>query len=209
MSEEIGTTITPAPNGPLIVKGLNNFRNSKGPLEAKATIALCRCGESGTKPFCDGAHAKVGFTSEKVEGRVLDKKDDYRGKDITIHDNRGICAHAGVCTDGLPAVFRLKKEPWIDPDGAPSDEIIATVKRCPSGALGYSIGDVAQPDQGLEPGITVAEDGPYVVTGRLDLEGEERPEGASTEQCSLCRCGASKNKPFCDGSHWQIKFRSE
>ena len=79
MSEEIGTTITPAPNGPLIVKGLNNFRNSKGPLEAKATIALCRCGQSGTKPFCDGAHAKVGFTSEKVEGRVLDRKDRLCG----------------------------------------------------------------------------------------------------------------------------------
>jgi len=134
---------------------------------------------------------------------------NYAGKKITIHDNRGICSHAGHCTDKLASVFKLKSEPWIDPDGAPVEEIIAAVRRCPSGALSYSIDGVEQRDQERKPMVTVSKDGPYQVTGGIELMGEARAEGASIEHCTLCRCGGSKNKPFCDGSHWHIKFQDE
>ena len=209
MSLEKKPTITPAPNGPYLVKDLKNFADQNGPIETKETMALCRCGGSANKPFCDGTHAKIGFSSSKLEGRVEDKRDNYQGKKITIHDNRGICAHAGRCTDGLPEVFRLNEEPWIQPDAASVEEIIATIKKCPSGALSYSIEDIEQGDQGGEPAIFVAPNGPYVVSGGPDLIDTPRGEGASEDHFTMCRCGGSKNKPFCDGTHWHNKFTDD
>jgi len=105
MNSEKQPSITSTPDGPYLVKGLNNFTNQKGSIETKETMALCRCGGSANKPFCDGTHAKIGFSSAKLEGRVEDKRENYKGKTITIYDNRGICAHAGRCTDGLASVF--------------------------------------------------------------------------------------------------------
>jgi CDGSH-type Zn-finger protein len=208
MSSEKKTipSITPAPDGPYVVKDLDLLRNRKGPIETKATIALCRCGGSERKPFCDGTHSRIGFSSAKLEGRVEDKREHHEGAGITLHDNRGICAHAGRCTDGLSSVFRLNQEPWIDPNGAGTDEIITTVKQCPSGALSYSLQGVEHRDREGEPVIFVAPNGPYLVTGGPELLDTERGEGASTEHFTLCRCGGSKNKPFCDGTHWHKKF---
>jgi CDGSH-type Zn-finger protein len=172
-------------------------------------MALCRCGGSANKPFCDGTHKKIGFVSAPLEGRVADTRDNYEGETITIHDNRGLCAHAGRCTDGLAAVFRLKQEPWIDPAGAPVDAIIETIQACPSGALSYSVNGVEHRDQKRPPAIFVSPNGPYEVTGGPELVDVPRGEGASTEHFTLCRCGASKNKPFCDGSHWAINFTAD
>ncbi|MBT8386024.1 MAG: CDGSH iron-sulfur domain-containing protein [Ignavibacteria bacterium] len=206
MSSEKKPSITPTPDGPYLVKGLKNFTNKKGSIEIKETMALCRCGESANKPFCDGTHTKIGFSSAKLEGRVEDKRENYKGKKITIHDNRGICAHAGRCTDGLASVFRLKKEPWIIPDAATANEITATIQKCPSGALSYSVDDVENRDRDGEPNIFVAPNGPYLVSGGPDLVDTTRAEGASEEHFTMCRCGGSKNKPFCDGTHWYNKF---
>lgn len=117
-------TIEATLNGPYIVRGLENFKNSRGEsIKTNPVMALCRCGQSSTKPFCNGTHAKIGFSSAKLEGRVPDRLDDYKGKEITIHDNRGVCSHAGYCTDNSPSVFIMGKEPWIDPNGASAEEI--------------------------------------------------------------------------------------
>lgn len=210
MSSENKPNITPTPDGPYLIKNLKNFANQKGPIETKETMALCRCGRSANKPFCDGTHAKIGFSSAKLEGRVEDKRENYKHKNITIHDNRGICAHAGRCTDGLSSVFRLKEEPWIHADAAIADEIIATIQKCPSGALSYSVDDVEHPNRdGSEPTIFVAPNGPYVVSGEPDLVDTTRAEGASKEHFTMCRCGGSKNKPFCDGTHWYNNFTDD
>ncbi len=201
-------TIACAKNGPLLVTGLETLvRIGDGTVyETKEKIALCRCGDSKNKPFCDGTHASAGFNDEKDPDRVADAREDYVGKEVTIHDNRGICAHAGFCTDGLPSVFLYGKEPWIDPDGAAADEIIKTVKSCPSGALSYSVDGVEHRDHDDDPKILVAPNGPFAIKGGVELEGVEWGEGASREHYDLCRCGDSKNKPFCDGSHWNSKF---
>lgn len=208
--------IVPLPNGPYYLlndpepRVVENLTNSKGaPLSTVRGVALCRCGGSKNKPFCDGTHGTNGFSSEKLTDGKLDKRDNYAGRKITIHDNRGICAHAGQCTDNLPAVWKLKVEPWIDPDGATVEAIIATIRKCPSGALSYSIDQVEHRDQDRKPMVTVSKDGPYQVTGGIELMGVPRGEGASTEHYTLCRCGGSKNKPFCDGTHWHIKFKDD
>lgn len=199
-------SITPRPNGPYLVKDLTNFRNANGPIDPKPTMALCRCGASANKPYCDGTHVGIEFNSDRSEDRVADKRDNYAGDKITIHDNRGLCSHAGYCTDGLPTVFKLKQEPWIDPNGASNDEIIAIVKKCPSGTVSYSIDGMEAREEAGEQGILVVPNGPYVVTGGVDLVDVERGDGVSTERFTLCRCGASKNKPFCDGAHWNVEF---
>ncbi len=209
MSSEKKPKIMPTPNGPYLVKDLENFANQKGPIETKKTLALCRCGGSANKPFCDGTHVSIEFSSAKLEGRVEDQRENYAGKRITIHDNRGICAHAGRCTDGLAAVFRLNEEPWIHPDAASADEIIATIQQCPSGALSYSVEDVEHRDRDGKPTIFVVPNGPYVVSGGPNLGDTTRAEGASKEHFAMCRCGGSKNKPFCDGTHWHIEFKDD
>ena len=208
--------ILPLPNGPyyllndMQMKVVPNLQNSKSQkLSSIRGIALCRCGGSKNKPFCDGTHGTNDFKSKKLSGRVKDKRKTFVGKKTTIHDNRGICAHSGFCTDNLSKVFKLKQEPWIDPDGETGKKIIQTIKKCPSGALSYSIDGKEHRDHDRKPMVTVSKNGPYHVTGGIELLGESFGEGASKEHYTLCRCGGSKNKPFCDGTHWYIKFKDE
>ena len=203
------------PNGPYYLVHdatpveVPNLRRENGTACANMrAVALCRCGGSANKPFCDGTHSRNGFKSDHLPNHA-DRRESYRGKRITIHDNRGLCAHAGACTDSLKSVFRMKTEPWIDADGAAVDEIAATIRKCPSGALSYSIDGVEQRDHERPAMITVTNDGPYAVTGGVELTGVKFGDGASTEHYTLCRCGGSKNKPFCDGTHWNIGFKDE
>ena len=94
-------------------------------------------------------------------------------------------------------------------DAANAKEIIATIQKCPSGALSYSVDDVEHRDRDSEHSIFVAPNGPYVVSGEPDLIDTTRAEGASKEHFVMCRCGGSKNKPFCDGTHWHNKFTDD
>jgi CDGSH-type Zn-finger protein len=190
---------------PLEVPGLR--RANGEPCASARGVSLCRCGGSKNKPFCDGTHSKNGFKGDRVTDGSLDQRTSYPGRRITIHDNRGLCAHAGACTDSLKSVFRMKQEPWIDPDGASVDEIVAAVRKCPSGALSYSLDGVEHRDQAREPMVTVTDNGPYAITGGIELKDAAFGDGASREHYTLCRCGGSKNKPFCDGTHWSIDFR--
>jgi len=205
-----GPRIECVPDGPLRVHGLPSLRNSKGQdLPVKEVMALCRCGGSAKKPFCDGTHRTNGFTSAKGELRSPDQVDTYRGVGITIHDNRSLCAHAGRCTDGLPATFRIDQEPFVDPDADPVARIVEIVGKCPSGALAFTLHDAAAEAARPDPApMIVVTPGPYAVVGRIDID-QPRNAGASPVRCTLCRCGASRNKPFCDGSHWDIDFRDE
>jgi CDGSH-type Zn-finger protein len=219
--------IVPLPNGPYLLindmkpKFVENLQNSKGEsLSTIGGVSLCRCGASNNKPFCDGTHGKIGFSSENKEEAVnenqqhivKDKRKNYVGKKITIHDNRKICSHAAECVNNLPSVFKLNARPWISPDAVEIEEIINTIKKCPSGALSYSLDGIEYRDQNeRKPMITVSKDGPYHVTGSINLIGDniQWAEGSSKEHYVLCRCGASNNKPFCDGMHRLINFKDD
>jgi CDGSH-type Zn-finger protein len=216
--------ILPLPNGPYYLlndmtpKAVPNLQTSDGkPLSNISGTALCRCGASKNKPFCDGTHGTIGFLSDnkviQENGQISkDKKKSYTGKNIIIHDNRRICSHSGECVNNLSSVFRLDVKPWIDPNGATAEEIMLTIRKCPSGALSYSIEGTEHEDQKeRDPMITVSKNGPYLITGGVDLIGDniQWADRSSKEHYTLCRCGASNNKPFCDGMHKSINFMDD
>jgi CDGSH-type Zn-finger protein/truncated hemoglobin YjbI len=203
-------------DGPYLVTGVEQFKNSLGEdLPRTPQMALCRCGQSSMKPYCDGTHAETTFSGLKDPKRVRDRRDAYNGQQIEIYDNRGICAHSGFCTDRLASVFRAGLEPFVTPSGARLDEMIQTIRACPSGALSFGMDGVearSQVDQNRPGAIEVSRDGPYRITGGIRLVDElgtdlPRAEGSSREHFSLCRCGHSQNKPFCSGMHWSIQFK--
>ena len=203
-------TIEPLTNGPYLVKNLRVFTNSKGKaIETQPRMLLCRCGASNNKPFCDGSHLEISFRSDKSEDRVPDRVDDYTGKEITIHDNRGVCAHAHFCTDNSPAVFDVKKNPWVNPDVADPEETVRTIRMCPSGALSYTKDGVTYQDQNRKPAATIFPNGPYCIVGGIALNDPTGATPESKEHYTLCRCGASRNKPFCDGKHFRARFRDD
>ena len=215
MQAGLGCSIQASRNGPYLVTNAETLLTWQGErIPARPQMALCRCGGSAIKPFCDGTHARIGFTGQKDPKRVPDRRDTYVGQQVTVLDNRGLCAHSGFCTDRLNAVFHVGEEPFVTPNGAHMEEIIRAVRACPSGALSYAIDGQEvreQVDQDRPPAIEVSKDGPYRVTGGIPLKDgqgndEPRNQGASLEHYSLCRCGHSQNKPFCSGMHWYVNF---
>jgi CDGSH-type Zn-finger protein len=190
-------------NGPYVVDHLEDLTNSRGEKLATASeMYLCRCGASKNKPHCDGTHIAIGFDGSCRNTTDPNRTKDFHGEEITVHDNRWICSHIGHCYRGLPEVFRPGEKPWVWPDEASVDEVIAVVEQCPSGALSYTRAGELHSGQEREPAISIERDGAYLVVGGpefQDAQGGVQP--ISTEHYSLCRCGKSENKPFCDGTH--------
>ena len=203
-------TIEVQKDGPYLVHLLKNFRNSKGVfIETQPYMALCRCGKSSSMPFCDGTHLNVGFKGDKREGRVPDRLDTYDGKQITIHDNRGVCSHIGHCTGNVPKVFRRDAEPWIDPDGDNPEYTARIIRMCPSGALSFTSEGKLRKEWGHEPEIFIGPNRSYHVAGNIQLHDPDGNKPETSDHYCLCRCGKSSNKPFCDGTHWYVKFEDE
>lgn len=200
-------TIDIMKDGPFIVNNLPVLENSKGDiLEINNKAALCRCGASANKPFCDWTHSKIGFNGNRVSKLKLDKEIEYKGKNISIYYNPSLCYHAAECVGNLPQVFNSKAKPWINPDNSDNDSIINTIKKCPSGALSYKVGEVHERSTGADRKIIIEKNGPYCISGHIELHTEEDQRIASNDHYALCRCGASKNKPYCDGSHVKSGF---
>ena len=207
MSDDKPTIDCPE-KGPFLVKGLNKLTDSQNqPVEMeKDVIALCRCGQSENKPFCDGTHSDIGFTGAKE--RTEDPgTNEYSGSELTIIDNRGVCCHAGACIQGAPDVFFSwdGDERVSMPDKADRETVIATIRNCPSGSLAYKLGDEVHDEYFDEPEIFISDDGPLHIRGGIQLNDAAAPP--SSNHYTLCRCGASKNKPFCDGSHDDVGFK--
>ncbi|WP_375254350.1 CDGSH iron-sulfur domain-containing protein [Yoonia sp.] len=206
--------IIPAQDGPLIVENPPDLKGAvNADLTGKPKAALCRCGASANKPFCDGAHKKIGFTSAPDRSRLRNAPVEYTGRvigvEVTVSYTPVLCTHAAQCQARAAAVFDPKKKPWIQPENGTLDAIMDVIAACPSGALRVSVGE--QPAQHMttgEVGITIERDGPYHVNN-LALEAEFNGAGASRTKYSLCRCGLSKNKPFCDGSHFDAKWSDD
>ena len=138
---------------------------------------------------------------------MSDKIKEYKKGDLTIVWQADKCIHSAKCAMGLSSVFRPKDRPWIQPEHGSKEEIKKTIDQCPSGALSYK-------ESGVEKQIPVNEatrievipGGPLIVFGSVEIKKKDGSVESKTNRCSLCRCGASANKPFCDGSHKQLEF---
>lgn len=207
--------VEPSPDGPLEYRGAHGGEEDATIVDASGQEmrlsggeTLCRCGGSRMKPFCDSTHLENGYSSARRRHVMPSNRDDYTSGPLTIHDVRGICAHVAHCTAGSPTVFReADGRPWIDPAGAPVEEIVRTIRDCPSGSLTYSIDSEYFGDWGGAPKIVAEKDGPFDVSGGIELTGTEFATTVPKDHYSLCRCGGSANKPFCDGTHWDNGFK--
>lgn len=192
-------------NGPMVVKGLDNMTGVDGnTVDVKPVVALCRCGASKSKPFCDGSHTDIGFESNGGKPAGRDRLIDYEGSDVTVTFNPVLCSHAGQCGKLARHVFNTKERPWIRPDEGTRSEIEEVVAACPSGALSLS-GEHKLMQRAT---VTVEPNGPYWVQF-AEIEADAPGEGASEDKFVLCRCGLSGNKPYCDGTHYDQGWKSE
>ncbi len=141
---------------------------------------------------------------------MSDKIREYEGEGISVKYDFGRCIHARECVEGLPEVFDPNRRPWIDADGAAADRVAQVIGRCPTGALKYerTDGGAAEPLP-AENVVTVAVDGPLYAWGRLQVMDDGGSLKLEDTRVAFCRCGASANKPFCDGRHAEAGFKHE
>lgn len=133
----------------------------------------------------------------------------YQGEGIIVHFEPARCIHAAECVHGLPTVFDAERRPWIAPGGTEAGLIADVVARCPSGALSYERTDGGPPEKvdAIEPCVRVVPDGPLYVQGMLEASDANGQPITVGPRAALCRCGMSKNKPYCDNSHVEAGFK--
>ena len=134
---------------------------------------------------------------------------DYANERIVVTWEPSFCIHTARCISGLPAVFDAWRRPWIDVDRASADDIADVVMRCPTGALHFRRldGGPQEPDS-PETIVEPRPNGPLFIRGRVRIEDARGRVIREDTRVALCRCGASENKPFCDGTHRKIGFRT-
>ena len=175
------------------------------PLPRSATARLCRCGRSNTKPFCDDSHLD-GFDGTEVASPAptAQRRQALPGGGLTLTDDISLCSHAGFCKDEVTDTWER-----MDSIGDPEvrAKVEAIVARCPSGRLVLLREDGTPSEPDFEPSIVVEKDGPYWVRGGVRIESADGQPWEARNRVTLCRCGHSANKPFCDGTHEDIGFQ--
>jgi len=173
----------------------------------QVTYALCRCGNSGNKPFCDGTHIKANFDGTETASRepYLDQAEEIDGPELKLTDAEDLCSYARFC-DRAGGIWDLTVKS-DDPEARST--AIEEGENCPSGRLVVwdKQGKAFEPE--FEPSIGLVEDpqegirGPIWVRGGIPIEAADGSNYEIRNRVTLCRCGKSSNKPFCDGSHAQ------
>jgi uncharacterized Fe-S cluster protein YjdI len=133
---------------------------------------------------------------------------EYTNGEITIVWKPESCIHSAICAKGLPNVFRPKVRPWIRIEKGSTEDLIHQVKQCPSGALSYYVnGEKEENAEIIETKVEVLEDGPLLVYGTLQVVNKDGSSETKNKTTAFCRCGASNNKPYCDGTHVKAAFK--
>lgn len=212
-----------AKNGPYLVSGnIPLYRRSivsEGGINVLKTIekietnmqyALCRCGESANKPFCDGTHVAIGFNGNEIAARTpyTDRAELLVGETIDLLDDDR-CAFARFCHRQRGSVWDLT-EASEDPENM--REAVEGASECPTGRLTSVTKDGKMIEPKLKNEISIVEDpqkdvaAGIFVTGEIPIEDANGQLYEQRNRVALCRCGASKNKPFCDAMHVSIGF---
>ena len=177
--------------------------------EVTQPVALCRCGTSKTMPLCDGSETTSGFTGGGTLDYDIELPRTYRGERISVNFDANFCAHVAECLNGAPAVFDVHKRPWIMLKEADPDMVAEVVRRCPTGALTYKrLDGGADEHPDADATVEVTANGPYEIRGDIEVVDTNNQVVYRATRMSLCRCGASRNRPFCDKSHEFVHFRA-
>jgi uncharacterized Fe-S cluster protein YjdI/CDGSH-type Zn-finger protein len=131
----------------------------------------------------------------------------YLGEGIEVSFDLDRCIHVGECLLTLPEVFDLKRRPWVDADGADADVVADTILRCPSGALQFRRLAGGPEEAHATTTVEPMRNGPLRVTGDIHVRLEDGTE-ETLPRATLCRCGGSARKPFCDNTHLPNGFRA-
>lgn len=213
-------------NGPYLVSGeipllkLSIKTDEKGyPLQwieekhypDQEEYALCRCGQSKNKPYCDGSHEQNGFVGTEVANHdsYLDSAEKLEGPELILTDNYILCDHAGFCNRAGGITYLINNSNDIQS----KNTAIEIASNCNSGRLVVWDKDSKNPiEPKFIPSIAVSEEpdkgvsGPLWVRGGIQIESSEGTVYEVRNRVTLCRCGESTNKPFCEGSHIEIDF---
>lgn len=180
-------------------------------LDAPRRYSLCRCGQSHSKPYCDYTHAEIGFDGTETAGHqsYQEQSVSIDGPGVLLHDARKLCAEARFC-DRAGGLWNIVNE---CADAEVRDLARGMAERCPSGR--YTLCDAETDDEcepDIEPSIALVSDpamgvsGPLWVRGGIPIYGSDGEPYEVRNRVTLCRCGKSNNKPFCDGSHIAAHF---
>ncbi len=178
-----------------------------------ANYSLCRCGETKNVPFCDGSHKKAScnLTETADNTSFKSRAEKIEGDELILFDVPELCASGHFCTRA-GGIWELTETKSADPEA--KKIAIGEACNCPSGRLvmvDKKTNKEIEPN--FKPSISVVEDettgfsGPLWVKGRIQIEGSDGTLYELRNRATLCRCGQSNNKPFCDSSHITSKFK--
>lgn len=138
-----------------------------------------------------------------------EKIKEYTNGDLTVVWKPAKCIHSGICVKTLPQVYDPDAKPWIKASNASVDELKAQIDLCPSGALTYRMASETTNDVAASESINVSliENGPLMVAGSIEIAYPDGSKEQRKRNTAFCRCGASSNKPFCDGAHKNVGFQ--
>lgn len=135
------------------------------------------------------------------------KTKEYSNGQVVVVWEAEKCIHSAICAKGLPDVFRPRVRPWVSINAATTEAVVSQVKQCPSGALSYYMNDKRNKTaEYLETKVEVLENGPLLVYGILSVIHKDGSKEIKNKTTAFCRCGASSNKPYCDGAHMKQDF---
>jgi len=180
-------------------------------IHSDETYALCRCGQSTTKPFCDGTHARIEWdgTETAAINTTAEREDIYEGQGIVVKRDNSLCNESGFCGDRFRNILAMVPE--TDDTGVRA-RIMGMIERCPSGSYTFRLSpdDSEDIERSLPEEIAVTTEGEYAgalwVTGNVPVERADGEPFETRNRVTLCRCGVSNNKPLCDGQHREIGF---
>lgn len=182
-------------------------------IDTEETYALCRCGQSEAKPFCDGTHARIDWDAEEVAETAPTSERQYvlEGTGMVVKRDEYLCMHAAFCVGRLQRIPEIMAESSEDSDVRA--RVIGMIERCPSGSYTYSIepgDDDVEPDYPVAIAVTAEGDGLagcLWITGSIPIERSDGEPLETRPRMTVCRCGQSSRKPLCDGTHRKIEFK--
>jgi uncharacterized Fe-S cluster protein YjdI len=146
---------------------------------------------------------------QPTQTRAEEPERVYRNERVAVHWNPSRCIHSERCMRGLPQVFQPQARPWVQVDNATADEIATVIARCPSGALHVERFDGGAIEEPAEPTMVEPQpNGPLYIRGHIRVLDANGALVREDTRMALCRCGHSRNKPFCDGSHETAGFKA-